>query len=216
MKRGILKGLAAGLLLFGLAAGASADNFDPDRAAFDPESKFVITPLGAIIGDPAQLTDLATGRTGFTYCSAIADKDRGLLLMASIVVPAQDGAEGGGHAMMMPVQQARNFIAYLRKGPEWAKVAAENKVGLFSKPIGDVIGAEGEPEHLSITFVSNEQSNGSIRIEHVLGGVTKAFGLGINPALKYAAQAEYTLEKALAEMPDAAPAEDAGKSKLFE
>ena len=139
-----------------------------------------------------------------------------MLLMASVIVPAQDGAEGGGHGMMMTVDQARDFIGYLRKGPDWAKVASENKVGLFSKPIGDVIGVEGDAEHLSIKFVSDEESNGSVRIEHVLGGVTKAFGLGINPALKYAAQAEFALETALAQMPDAAPAEDAEKSKLFE
>jgi hypothetical protein len=203
-------------LVFGLATGISADAFDRDRATFDPESKFVITPFGAIIGDPAQLTDLSTGRIGFTYCSAVPDKDRGLLLMASIVIPAQGGADGGGHAMMLPVEQARAFIAFLRKGPEWAKVAADNKVGLFSKPIGDVIGAEGDPEHLSIKFVSDEQSNGSVRIEHVLGGVTRTFGLGINPALKYADQAEFVLDTALAQTPDSAPAEDAEKSKLFE
>jgi hypothetical protein len=33
--------------------------------------------------------------------------------------------------------------------------------------------------------------------------------------VKFAAQAEFTLEKALAESPEAAPAEDAEKSKLF-
>lgn len=216
MKQGVFaKGMALALLL-GLASSAWAEDFDPDSAAFDPDSKFVITPFGAIIGDPAQVIDLGTDRIGFTYCSAVPDKNRGMLLMASIVIPAQDGAEDGGHAMMMPVEEARNFIGYLRKGPEWAKVAAENKVGLFSKPIGDVIGAEGAAEHLSIKFVSDEQSKGSVRIEHVLGGVTKAFELGINPALKYAAQAEFALETALAQTPELAPEEDAEKSKLFE
>jgi len=216
MRQGFSTAFMVFALVFGLAASVSADAFDPNRATFDPESKFVITPFGAIIGDPAQLTDLSTGRIGFTYCSAVPDKDRGLLLMASIVIPAQGGADGGGHAMMLPVEQARSFIAFLRKGPEWAKVAAENKVGLFSKPIGDVIGTEGDAEHLSIKFVSDEQSQGSVRIEHELGGVTKAFRLGINPALKYAAQAEFALETALAQTPDATPAEDAEKSKLFE
>ncbi|MGJ8569879.1 MAG: hypothetical protein ACSHXI_04155 [Hoeflea sp.] len=216
MKQGFLKGIATGLVLAGLTCGARAEGFDPDDATFNPESKFVITPFGAIIGDPAQVSDLSTDRIGFTYCSAVPDKNRGLLLMASIVIPAQGGAEGGGHAMMMQVEQARNFIAYLRKGPEWANVASENKVGLFSKPIGDVIGTKGDAEHLSIKFVSDEQSQGSVRIEHVLGGVTKAFGLGINPALKYAAQAEFALETALAQTPGSAPAEDAEKSKLFE
>jgi len=209
------RAIAAAIFSFGVTAAAIAEDFDPDRASFDPETQFVITPFGSIIGDPAQVTDLSTDRTGFTYCSTYPDKDRGLLLMGSIVVPAQGGAEGGGHSMMLPVEQARNFISYLRKGPEWAKVARENKVGLFSKPIGDVIGAEGDAEHLSIKFVSDEQSNGSVRIEHVLGGVTRAFGLGINPALKFAAQAEHALEKGLAHMPDAAPAEDEEKSKLF-
>ena len=216
MKQGIFAGVTAFVLALGLAANVYAADFDPDRATFDPDKQFIITPFGAILGDPAQVTDLSTDRIGYTHCSTFPDKDRGLLLMVSIIVPAQDGADGGGHGMMLPVEQARNFIALLRKAPEWAKVAAENKVGLFSKPIGDVIGAEGEAEHLSVKFVSDEQSNGSVRIEHVLGGVTKAFGLGINPALKYAAQAEYVLEKAIAEMPDAAPAEDAEKSKLFE
>lgn len=215
MKRKISRWLAAGLLFAGLSGVAGAGDFDPDRATFDPESQFVITPFGAIIGDPAQVTDLSTDRTGFTYCSAVPDKDRGLLLMASIVVPAQDGAEGSGHSMMMTADQARTFIAHLRKAPEWARVAAENKVGLFSKPIGDVIGAEGDAEHLAIKFVSDENSKGSVRIEHMLAGVPNAFGMGINPALKFAAQAEYTLEKALAETPAAAPAEDAEKSKLF-
>jgi len=216
MNCGISRVFAAAVLLFGFTVFAVAGDFDPDRATFDPESKFVITPFGAIIGDPAQVTDLSTDRIGFTYCSAVPDKDRGLLLMASIVIPAQGGAEGGGHAMMLPVDQARAFIAFLRKGPEWAKVAADNKVGLFSKPIGDVTGKEGDPEHLSIKFVSDEQSNGSVRIEHVLGGVTRAFGLGINPALKFAAQAEFVLETVLAQTPESAPAEDAEKSKLFE
>lgn len=215
MRQGVFAALMISALLFGPVTGVPAQEFDPDRATFDPESKFVITPFGAIIGDPAQVADLSTDRIGFTYCSTVPDKTRGLLLMASIVVPAQDGADGGGHAMMMTVDQARSFIAFLRKAPEWAGVAAENKVGLFSKPIGDVIGAEGDAEHLVLKFVSDENSTGSVRIEHVLGGVTKAFGLGINPALKFAAQAEFTLEKALAESPEAAPAEDAGKSKLF-
>ena len=129
MKREISRWLAAGLLLAGLSGVAGAGDFDPDRATFDPESQFVITPFGAIIGDPAQVTDLSTGRTGFTYCSAVPDKDRALLLVASIVGPAQDGAEGGGHSMMMTVDQARTFIAHLRKAPEWAKVAAEMKKG---------------------------------------------------------------------------------------
>ena len=216
MARDLFRLIAAAALVFGLAAGACAEDFDPDRATFDPDSKFVITPFGAIIGDPAQLTELGSGRTGFTYCATAPDKNRGLLLMASLVIPAQNGSDGGGHSMMMSVDQARTFIALLRKAPDWAKVAAENKVGLFSKPIGDVIGTEGEAEHLSIRFVSDAQSNGTVRIEHVLGGVTKAFSFGINPAQKFAAQAEYALEKGLAEMPDAAPAEDAEKSKLFE
>ncbi|MCY0095790.1 hypothetical protein [Hoeflea ulvae] len=216
MKQGIYAGAMAIALILGSISNASADDFDPDRGTFDPAIQFVITPYGSILGDPAQVTDLSTDRIGFTYCSTVPDKDRGLLLMASVMVPAQDGADGGGHAMMMTVDQARNFIAHLRKGREWATVAAENKVGLFSKPIGDVIGTEGEAEHLSIIFVSDAQSNGSVRIDHVLGGVTKAFGLGLNPAQKYAAQAGYALETALAQTPDAAPAEDAAKSKLFE
>jgi hypothetical protein len=216
MQRKIAKLIAAGLILAGLAGGVHADEFDPNRATFDPDSKFVITPFGAIIGDPAQVTDLSTDRIGFTHCSTFPDKNRGLLLMASIVIPAQDGAEGGGHGMMLSVDQARDFIANLRKGPEWAEVARENKVGLFSKAIGDVIGTDGEAEHLSIKFVSDEDSNGSVRIEHVLGGVTRAFGMGINPAVKFAAQAEHALETALAQTPESAPAEDAEKSKLFE
>ncbi|PHR20066.1 MAG: hypothetical protein COA37_16345 [Hoeflea sp.] len=216
MKQVFRRALAMGVVLSSLASAAWSEDFDPDSATFDPDSKFVITPFGAIIGDPAQVIDLSTDRIGFTYCSTFPDKNRGMLLMASIVIPAQDGAEGGGHSMMLSVDQARNFIAFLRKGPEWADVASENKVGLFSKPIGDVIGSEGEAEHLSIKFVSDEQSNGSVRIEHVLGGVTKAFELGINPAVKFAAQAEHALETALALTPESAPEEDAEKSKLFE
>lgn len=216
MSCGISRIFAAAMFLFAVTVFAVAEDFDPDRATFDPDSKFVITPYGAILGDPAQLTDLSTERTGFTHCSTFPDKDRGMLLMASVIVPAQDGAEGRGHGMMMTVDQARSFIGYLRKGPEWAKVAAENKVGLFSKPIGDVIGSEGDAEHLSIKFVSDEKSQGAVRIEHVLGGVTRAFRFGINPALKYAAQAEHALNTALAQTPDLAPAEDAEKSKLFE
>ncbi|MBC7283428.1 hypothetical protein [Hoeflea sp.] len=208
--------VASVVVILGLAAGARSQDLDPERASFDPEIQFVITPFGAILGDPAQLTELGSGRTGFTYCATTPDKDRGLLLMASIVIPAQGGADGGGHSMVMTVDQARVFAALLRKAPEWARIAAENKVGLFSKPIGDVIGTEGEAEYLSVRFVSDAQSNGSVRIEHVLGGITKAFGLGINAAQKFAAQADHALETGLAESPAAAPQEDSEKSKLFE
>lgn len=212
----LFRSIALALLVSGLAASAHSQSLDPERSTYDPEIQFVITPFGAILGDPAQAEELGSGRAGFTYCTTAPDKDRGLLLMASIVIPAQNGSDGGGHSMMMTVEQARNFLAFLRKAPDWTSVAASNKVGLFSKPIGDVIGTEGEAEHLSVKFVSDEQSIGSVRIEHVLGGVTKAFGFGINASQKFAAQAEHALEKGLAEMPDAAPAEDAEKSKLFE
>ncbi|WP_394688635.1 hypothetical protein [Hoeflea sp.] len=211
-----IRAFAVAVFVLAFGAGAFAEQLDPDRSTFDPDKQFVITPFGAIIGDPAQLTDLTTGRTGYSYCSTFADKDRGLILMASVVLPQQDGAEGGGHGMMMTEQQARDFIAFLRKAPEWADVAAQNKVGLFSKPIGDVIGVEGDPEHLAVKFVSDAESRGSIRIEHMLGGVPNAFELAVNPALKFAAQAEHVLETALAQTPDAAPSEDAEKSKLFE
>lgn len=216
MACGLFRIVASAVLVLWLAGAAYSQDFDPDRASFDPQIQFVITPYGAIIGDPAQLTELGSGRVGFTHCATTPDKNRGLLLMASIVIPAQDGTEGGGHSMMMTVEQAWTFVALLRKAPDWAKVAVENKVGLFSKPIGDVIGAEGEAEHLSVRFVSDAQSNGSVRIEHMLGGVTKAFEFGINAAQKFAAQAQHAVEKGLAEMPEAAPAEDAEKSKLFE
>jgi hypothetical protein len=106
MRRGVFLALMISALLFGPVTGILAQEFDPDRATFDPESKFVITPFGAIIGDPAQVTDLSTDRIGFTYCSAMPDKTRGMLLMASIVIPAQGGADGGGHSMMMSVDQA--------------------------------------------------------------------------------------------------------------
>ena len=89
--------------------------------------------------------------------------------MASIVIPAQDGAEGGGHSMMMTVDQARSFVALLRKAPDWARVAADNQVGLFSKPIGD--GDRRERARASICRSGSsptKQSKGSVRIEHVL------------------------------------------------
>lgn len=210
------RGLAAFSVAATLATGAPAQKLDPENPAYDPDRDFVITPFGAILGDPAQLTDIATDRTGYTHASTFADKDRGLVVMASLIIPAQDGAEGGGHAMMLTVERARDFIAFLRKGQDWAAVAAENKVGLFSKPVGDVIGAKGDPEHLAILFVSDENNQGAIRIEHVLGGVTKAYWFSVNAAFKYAAQIEHALDTALALNPDAAPAEDAEKSKLFE
>lgn len=215
MRQGVFAAAMISGLLLGFVTVANAQEFDPERSAFDPEKQFVITPYGAIIGDPAQLIELGSDRVAYSFCTTTPDANRGLLLMASIVIPAQNGSDGGGHAMMMSVDQARAFIAHLRKAPEWAEVAAANKVGLFSKPIGDVIGAEGDAEHFAVLFVSDEKSNGSVRLEHVLGGVTKAFGLSINAAQKFAAQAEYVLEKGLAEAPDAAPAEDAEKSKLF-
>ena len=127
MRQGVFAAAMISSLVFGFVTGAGAEDFDPDRATFDPESQFVITPFGAIIGDPAQVTDLSTNRTGFTYCSAVPDKARGLLLMASIVVPAQDGAEGGGHSMMMNVDQARMFIAHLRKACGEPLIAGESE-----------------------------------------------------------------------------------------
>ena len=47
---GISRVFAVVVMLLGLTALAGAENFDPDRATYDPESKFVITPYGAILG----------------------------------------------------------------------------------------------------------------------------------------------------------------------
>lgn len=213
--KGLTRVAAAIVLAGGLASAAIAEELDPDSADFDPQKQFVITPYGAILGDPAQFLELGSDRTGFTYCATAPNKERGLLLMASLVIPAQGNSDGGGHALMMSVDEARNFIAYLRKAPEWSKVAADNKVGEFSKLIGDVVGNEGAGEHLAVLFVSDDQSRGAVRIEHTLGGVNKAFLFGVNAGLKFARQAEYALEKAISEAPEAAPAEDASKTDLF-
>ena len=134
------------------------------------ELQFVITPYGAIAGDPAQFRNIGSELVGFTYITASLVDGLGLTVMTSLIEPAQDNKAGSGDSLLLDPTQALAMISALRKGPEWAEVAKKNAVGEYSKDVAIILG-DAEGDHTKIVFVSNANSQGSMQIEKRVSGI---------------------------------------------
>lgn len=193
----------------------SAWAFDPEKSTYDPELKFVITPYGAILGDPAQFKNIGSQMVGFTHITASLVDGMGLTIMTSLIEPAQNDKPGTGDALMLNPTQALAMVGALRKGPEWADVAKENAVGEYAKDVEIILG-EADSDHTKIVFVADAESNGSMQIEKRVSGVWKKFMFSINASQKLADSVEHHLLSMLDDQPAATPEGDAEKDKLFQ
>ncbi|MEM8540039.1 MAG: hypothetical protein AAGF25_03710 [Pseudomonadota bacterium] len=189
--------------------------FDPEKSTYDPELKFVITPYGAIMGDPAQFKNIGSQMVGFTHITASLVDGMGLTIMTSLIEPAQNDKPGSGDVLMLNPTQALAMVGALRKGPEWAEVAKENAVGEYAKDVEIILG-EADSDHTKIVFVADADSNGSMHIEKRVSGVWKKFLFSINASQKLANSIEHHLLTMLEDQPAATPEGDAEKDKLFQ
>lgn len=201
-------------VLFMVHTGA-AWAFDPDNASYDPELKFVITPYGAILGDPTQFKNIGSQMVGFTHVSASLVDGMGLTIMTGLIEPAQDGKPGGGDSVMLNPTQALAMVGALRKGPEWNDVAKKNAVGEYAKDV-DIILGEAESDHTKIVFVADANSNGAMHIEKRVSGVWKKYLFSINASQKLANTIEHHVLSMLEDQPAPTPEGDAEKDKLFQ
>lgn len=200
---------------FALVHSGSVWAFDPESPDYDPELKFVITPYGAILGDPVQFTNIGSQMVGFTHVSASLVDGMGLTIMTGLIEPAQNDKPGGGDSVMLNPTQALAMVGALRKGPEWAEVAKKNVVGEYAKDVEIILGA-ADGDHTKIVFVSDADSNGSMHIEKRVSGVWKKFLFSINASQKLATTIEHHVLTMLEDQPAATPEGDAEKDKLFQ
>lgn len=201
--------------VFGLLLSANAWAFDPDNPEYDPELKFVITPYGAILGDPVQFNNIGAKTVGFTHVSTSLIEGMGLTIMAGLIEPAQDGKPGGGDSLMLNPTQALALVGALRKGPEWNEVAKENSVGEYAKDVEVILGS-ADGDHTKLVFVSDANSKGAMHIEKRVSGVWKKYQFSINAAQKLASTVEHHVLTMLEDQPAATPDGDAEKDKLFQ
>ena len=187
-----------------------------DSTKFDPNKKFTVMLGSAILGDPALYRNLGTGLQGATVVSTVVAPTSGLIIMASLIEPGQNGAPGGGSALMFKPQEAAKAINLLRKGPRWANIATDNNVTNYSKTVGYIRGNEGDQETVAVVFVVSADNQMSMQLEHVIGGKAKRYQFGINAAMKFSNQLLHYLASAGSEFAPDNPEGDAEKDKLFE
>lgn len=201
--------------LFAVMHFGNAWAFDPENSKYDPELKFVITPYGAILGDPVQFKNIGSQMVGFTHVSTSLIEGMGLTIMTGLIEPAQDGKPGGGDSVMLNPTQALALIGALRKGPEWNDVAKANSVGEYAKDVEIILG-EADGDHTKIVFVSDAASEGAMHIEKRVSGVWKKYLFSINASQKLANTVEHHVLTMLEDQPAATPDGDAEKDKLFQ
>jgi hypothetical protein len=189
--------------------------FDPENPKYDPELKFVITPYGAILGDPVQFKNIGSQTVGFTHVSTSLIEGMGLTIMAGLIEPAQDGKPGGGDSLMLNPTQALALVGALRKGPEWNDVAKANLVGEYAKDVEVFLG-QADGDHSKVVFVTDADSNGAMHIEKRVSGVWKKYLFSINASQKFANTIEHHVLTMLEDQPAATPEGDAEKDKLFQ
>lgn len=201
-------------LLLVIVGNYPATAADPTK--FDPDKKFTVMLGSALMGDPALYRNLGSGLEGGTVVSTAVTPTTGLIIMASLIEPGQNGQPGGGYAVSLKPQEAARLINLLRKAPDWAKIATDNNVQDYSKTVGYVRGSKGDKETVAVVFVVSADNSMSMQLEHQIGGKAKRFQFGINAAMKFSNQLLHYLASAGSEFAPENPKGDAEKDKLFE
>lgn len=204
------------VLLLALAAPLSLFANETEDTTFAPEKQFTIMLDSSVLGDPTPFTQLGTDRKRYTYVTHSLTEGFGMTVNFSPIIPLAEGeaaSSGGGH-LMMKLDEAGKMAAALRKAPEWAKVAKENKVGEYAKDIAVFLGEENG-DHSKVVFVSDAANEGAIHIEQKIGDMWKKFRFSINGSQKAADTLEHLIEKAKSEMPPETPKGYSEKDKLF-
>ena len=186
-----------------------------DPSQFDPEKKFSILAGSAMMGDPAPYLNLGTGHEGGTVVTTVLNPQTGLIVMASLIEPGQNGQPGGGHGILLKPQEAALLINLLRKGPSWQKIARDNKVFEYSKTVGYLRGKEGDANSVSVVFVSNADQSMFMQLEHLIAGKSKKYRFNIDAGLKFSNQLLHFLASAGSEFAPDNPEGNADKDKLF-
>ena len=199
------------LVVIGNATSASA----LDATSFDPKKTYAVVAGSALMGDPAIFVNLANGQTGGTIVSTVMNPQTGLVVMASLVEPGQNGQPGGGHGILFKPQEAAKLINLLRKGPSWVKIAQDNNVSDYSKTVGMVRGEAGKNDAVSVVFVVSATGQMSMQLEQQIANNSKKFQFDVSAAMKFSNQLLHYLSNAGSEFAPKNPNGDAEKDKLF-
>lgn len=184
--------LAMFLSLFILSA--QAQDFDPNSSEFDPEKKFIITPYGAIIGDPVQLKVLGKDRVAFTVVT-VTPTTEGITTMLSLIEPQQNGEPGGGDVLMMSLVEVELLLKFLNETQN-ADVSSLEDYGERHKLVGRVAGPDAPMGEISVLFNATDIDRKNIRIVHVLGGTPLLYEFTANGIEKLIRQVGHFVDKA--------------------
>lgn len=176
-----------------LSVQTQAQGFDPNSSEFDPEKQFVITPHGAIMGDPVQLKVLGKDKVAFTVVTVTPTAD-GVRTMLSIIEPAQNGEPGGGHALMMSLLEVELLLKLLNDTQN-ADVASLEKYGERHKLLGRVTEPNAPMGEIAVLFNAKDIERKNIRIVHVLGGTPQLFEFSANGIEKLIQQIGHFVDK---------------------
>lgn len=185
------------LLLFALSLSAlsvQAQELDPNSSKFDPEKKFVITPYGAILGDPVQLKVLGKDNVAFTVVTVTPTAD-GIRTMLSIIEPQQKGEPGGGDVLMMSLVEVEHLLKLLNDTQN-ADVASLENYGERHKLVGRVTEPDAPTGEIAVLFNAKDVDRANIRIVHVLGGTPQLFEFTANGIEKLIRQIGHFVDKA--------------------
>ncbi|MEW7006633.1 hypothetical protein [Lentilitoribacter sp. EG35] len=173
---------------------AYAQEFDPNSSEFDPDKQFVITPFGAIMGDPVQVKVLGKDKVGFTVVTVTPTSD-GVTAMLSIIEPQQNGEPGGGHALMMSLVEVEQLMKLLNDTQNADVVSLEN-YGEHHKLVGRVTEPNAPMGEIAVLFNAKDVERNNIRIVHILGGTPQLFEFSAAGIEKLIRQIGHYVEKA--------------------
>lgn len=182
------------LFLSLLVLAAQAQEFDPNSSEFDPDKKFVITPYGAILGDPVQLKVLGKDRVAYTVVTVNPSVD-GVRTMLSLIEPQQNGEPGGGHALMMSLVEVEQLLMLLNDTQN-ADVKGLEKYGERHKLVGRVTEPNAPMGEIAVLFNAEDVERENIRIVHVLGGTPQLFEFTATGITKLIRQIGHFVDKA--------------------
>lgn len=182
------------LLLSLFALSAQAQDFDPNSNEFDPEKQFVITPYGAILGDPVQLKVLGKDKVAFTAVT-VTPSTEGIRTILAIIEPQQGGEPGGGHALMMSLAEVDLLLKLLDEARN-SDVASLEDYGERHKLVGRVTEPNAPMGEIAVLFNAKDVERKNIRIVHVLGGTPQLFEFTANAIEKLIQQIGHFVDKA--------------------
>lgn len=171
-----------------------AEGFDANSTDFDSEKQFVITPHGAIMGDPVQLKVISNNKVAFTVVT-VTPSPNGLMTMLSIIEPQQNGEPGGGYGLILSSEQV-DLLKELLLRTQTVPLSELENYGEHHKLVGHVALPDIPSGEIAILFKADDVEKSSVRIVQIIGGTPSLFEFTPNGVQKLIKQIDHFVDKA--------------------